>query len=229
MDARSDRVAERADQAGRQPVADATRGGRVRHTVGVVPSPPAGRSPRLDLHLAHPARAITAARRQLRRGRSHRAEPRRSQAAGVARPAVTARWLLCLAAACSGGAPQIRAKPTPVHLDITAGKDANQGGTFYVVVRKIDQAGFLAEDYDAIADRLFAAPPDPAVLRKAIVRPGAALTVDADRDLAEGEILGVYFLFSVPGDAWRLAIADRNIHRVRIVLGAAGIVSAEQQ
>jgi hypothetical protein len=41
------------------------------------------------------------------------------------------------------------------------------------------------------------------------------------------EILGVYFLFSVPGDSWRLAIADRAIQRIRIVLGASGIVSAE--
>jgi predicted component of type VI protein secretion system len=142
---------------------------------------------------------------------------------------VTLRVALCaVLAACGGQTPQVRAKPAPVHLDITAGKDANQGGTFYVVVRKIDQAGFLADDYDAIADRLFVEPPDPSVLRKVIVRPGSALTVDADR-AGDGEVLGVYFLLSVPGDAWRLAIGDRKIDRVRIVLGASGIVSAEQR
>lgn len=132
-------------------------------------------------------------------------------------------------AACGGAAPQVKAKPTPLHLEIAPGKDTNQGGTFYVVIRKIDQAGFLADDYDAIADKLFTEPPDPSVLRKAIVRPGAAMTVDADRELADGEILGVYFLLSVPGDAWRLAVADRKVDRLKVTLGANGIVSAEQR
>lgn len=121
------------------------------------------------------------------------------------------------------------AKPAPVHLQITAGKDTNHGGPLYVVVRKIDGAGFLAEDYDAIADGLFREPSDPAVLRKAVVHPGEIVTLEADRDLKDGEILGVYFLFSVPGDDWRLAIQDRRVSQVRIVLGAAGVVSADQR
>jgi len=137
-------------------------------------------------------------------------------------------WLGWLAA-CGGSAAQVRPKPPPVQLEITAGKDTNQGGPLYVVVRKIDQAGFLAEDYDAIADRLFGQPPDPAVLRKAVVRPGEVVRVNADRDLADGEILGIYFLFSVPGNDWRLAVVDPHVLQVRIVLGASGIVSAAQR
>lgn len=143
-----------------------------------------------------------------------------------ARAATGAALLAICTAGCGGAAAQVR-KPAPVHLEITAGKDTNHGGPLYVVVRKLDQAGFLADDYDAIADRLFAEPRDPSVLRKVIVRPGQAITVDADRELADGEILGVYFLFSVPGNSWRLAISDRAIQRIRIVLGASGIVSAE--
>lgn len=144
----------------------------------------------------------------------------------AARAAIGAAVFAICAAGCGGAAAQVR-KPAPFHLEITAGKDTNHGGPLYVVVRKLDQAGFLADDYDAIADRLFVEPRDPSVLRKVIVRPGQAITVDADRDLADGEILGVYFLFSVPGDSWRLAIADRAIQRIHIVLGASGIVSAE--
>ncbi|HEY0480576.1 MAG TPA: hypothetical protein VGD37_23830 [Kofleriaceae bacterium] len=145
------------------------------------------------------------------------------------RGAVIALAVASGAAGCGGAAPQVRPKPPPVRLEITAGKDTNHGGPLYVVVRKIDRAGFLAEDYDAIADRLFGEPRDPSVLRKAIVRPGEVVAVEADRELADGEILGVYFLFSVPGDDWRLAIGDAKIQRVKIVLGASGIVSAEQR
>ena len=132
-------------------------------------------------------------------------------------------------ASCGGSASQVRPKPPPLHLEITAGKDTNHGGPLYVVVRKIDRAGFLAEDYDAIADGLFREPRDPAVVRKAIVRPGEVATLDADRDLADGEILGVYFLFSVPGNDWRLAVGNPRVRRIAIVLGASGITSAEQR
>jgi hypothetical protein len=144
---------------------------------------------------------------------------------------VRAGWALCaLVVASCGAAP---AKPTPreppLRLEITAGKDTNHGGPLYVVVRKLEQAGFLADDYDEIADKLFVEPRDPSLLRKAIVRPGNVVVVEADRTLADGEILGIYFLFSVPGDAWRLAVLDKKIQRVNIVLGAAGIVSAVQK
>jgi predicted component of type VI protein secretion system len=146
---------------------------------------------------------------------------------------VRARWALCALVVASCGAAPPKPTPTPkeppLHLEITAGKDTNHGGPLYVVVRKLEQAGFLADDYDAIADKLFVEPRDPSVLRKAIVRPGNVVTVEADRALADGEILGIYFLFSAPGDAWRLAVLDKKIRRVNIVLGAAGIVSAEQK
>ena len=153
--------------------------------------------------------------------------------ARLAMRAATAAWcaVLCAVAtaSCGGATPQVRPKPAPVRVEIAAGKGTNHGGPLYVVVRKLDEAGFLAEDYDAIADRLFGEPRDPSVLRKAIVRPGEVVTLEADRDLADGEILGVYFLFSAPGDNWRLAIGDKRIQRVKIVLGASGIASAEQQ
>lgn len=130
---------------------------------------------------------------------------------------------------CGAAPPKPTPKEPPLEVQITAGRDTNHGGPLYVVVRKLEQAGFLADDYDAIADKLFVEPRDPALLRKAIVRPGNVMTVEADRTLADGEILGIYFLFSVPGDAWRLAVLDKKVRRVNIVLGAAGIVSAEQK
>ena len=132
-------------------------------------------------------------------------------------------------AGCGAAPPKPTPKEPPLEVQITAGRDTNHGGPLYVVVRKLEQAGFLADDYDAIADKLFVEPRDPSLLRKAIVRPGNVMTVEADRTLADGEILGIYFLFSVPGDAWRLAVLDKKVRRVNVVLGAAGIVSAEQK
>jgi hypothetical protein len=140
--------------------------------------------------------------------------------------------LAALAAGCGGATPAPPARPPPppppFRIEIKAARDSNQGGPLFVVVRKTDRAGFLAEDYDAIADGLFSEPRDPAVLRKAIVRPGQVVTLEVPRATADGEILGVYFLFSTPGDDWRLAVGDAKASGLRVVLGASGVESAEQ-
>jgi hypothetical protein len=141
-----------------------------------------------------------------------------------------------LLAACGGakkvahpGGATAKATTAPFRLEIDADKDTNQGGPLYVVVRHVDGAGFLAEDYDAIADGLFGEPRDPAVLRKVIVRPGQVTTLVVERPLAEGEILGVYFLFSAPGDDWRMAIPDARTTGLKVVLGASGVEAVEQR
>jgi hypothetical protein len=140
--------------------------------------------------------------------------------------------LAVLAAGCWGGKQVRPAAPAPplFRIEIAAARDSNQGGPLVVVVRKVDRAGFLAEDYDAIADGLFNEPRDPAVLRKAIVRPGEKVTVEVPRASADGEVLGVYFLFSTPGDDWRLAVGDDpGVSGLRVVLGASGVDSVEER
>jgi len=139
------------------------------------------------------------------------------------------RIALLALVACGGGAVAKPVPPVPLRVQITAGKDTNHGGLMYVVVRKTDAAGFLAEDYDAIADGLFGEPRDAAVVRKAIVRPGQVTTLEVERGLKDGEIFGVYFLFSVPGERWRLAIQDPRTTRVSIALGVAGVDAVEQR
>jgi predicted component of type VI protein secretion system len=144
---------------------------------------------------------------------------------------VRAVALVALVAACGSSKPVSRPPPPPppIRIEIAAARDLNQGGPLVVVVRQTDRAGFLAEDYDAIADGLFGEPRDPAVVRKAIVRPGQVVTLEVPRATEDGQVLGVYFLFSTPGDDWRLAIGDTTISGLRVVLGASGVESAEQR
>ena len=147
----------------------------------------------------------------------------------AARRALAAALACWTCAACGGASPAPAAPPVPpLHIEITAARDSNQGGPLVVVVRRTDRAGFLAEDYDAIADGVFARPGDPAVVRKAIVRPGQRVTLDVPRATAQGEVLGLYFLFSTPGDRWRLAIGDASLPRVRVRLGPSEVESVER-
>jgi predicted component of type VI protein secretion system len=138
--------------------------------------------------------------------------------------------LLAIASGCAAAKPPApRPEPAPLLLEIAAGKATNQGGPLYVAVRKCDGAGFLAEDYDAIAESLFRSPRDPALLRKAIVHPGEVVRLEVPRELSDGEVLGVYFLFSAPGDRWRLSMDDPRTQAVSVVLGAWGIESVERR
>lgn len=126
-------------------------------------------------------------------------------------------------------APAAPAPPAgpPLQLEVRAGRETNQGGPLYVVVRRTDGAAFLAEDYDAIADGLFRAPRDPALLRRAILRPGEVVRMEVPRALAPGEVLGLYFLFSRPLDGWRLVLTDPQLRSVTVVLGAREVSSVE--
>lgn len=138
--------------------------------------------------------------------------------------------LLAVSSGCAAGTqPALRPEPAPFLLEIAAGKETNQGGPLYVAVRKCDGAGFLAEDYDAVADSLFRSPRDPALLRKAIVHPGEVVRLEVPRELSDGEILGVYFLFSAPGDRWRLSLDDPRVQAISVVLGAWDIESVERR
>jgi predicted component of type VI protein secretion system len=138
--------------------------------------------------------------------------------------------MACWTCSACGGATPAPVPPVvpPLRIEITAARDSNQGGPLVVVVRKTDRAGFLAEDYDAIAEGVFAQPGDPAVVRKAIVQPGNRVTLEVPRATAPGEVLGLYFLFTTPGDRWRLAIGDASLAHVRVRLGPSDVELVER-
>jgi predicted component of type VI protein secretion system len=146
---------------------------------------------------------------------------------------VTARLalvVLALLAGCSRAPKPARPAPAPTfRLDVEARADANRGGPVYVVIRRIDRARFLADEYDSIARGLFAREPDPGVLAKRSVGPGQKARIEVPREVGRGEVLAVYALFSAPGPGWRLAVLDAEVRSMAIVLGRDHIVSARSR
>ena len=91
-------------------------------------------------------------------------------------------------------------------LDVTSTPETNGGRPFYAVVRACDQATFVTDNYDVIAEKLFANPADPSFLRSEVIYPGveSKITVKKPDTLP----VAVYFLFTTPSDKWKVTRAQ---------------------
>lgn len=92
-----------------------------------------------------------------------------------------------------------------VTLQLEAGPDTNGGRPLYVVVRQVEPARFASDSYGEIAHRAFARPKDETVLRTEVLYPGAKRKLrlkDPDPSLP----IALYFLFTDPGERWKVKI-----------------------
>lgn len=123
-------------------------------------------------------------------------------------------FVLCLlivsAALTSGCASTLR-------FSVTAEADTNKNTPVYLVVRSVDGQAFLAEHYNAVAEKVFQGIPDKSILERKIIFPGQTETIQIDIP-AEGN-LGVYILFSEPGENWRIPLQAPFPEEVLISLG----------
>ena len=110
----------------------------------------------------------------------------------------------------SGCAPTLR-------FSVTAEPDTNKNAPVYLVVRSVDGQAFLAEHYNAVAEKVFQNVPDKSILQRRIIFPGQTETIQIDIP-AEGN-LGVYVLFSEPGENWRIPLQAPFPEEVIISLG----------
>jgi hypothetical protein len=122
--------------------------------------------------------------------------------------------LLCLlivsAMLSSGCASTLR-------FSVTAETNTNKNAPVYLVVRSVDGQAFLAEHYNAVAEKVFQGVPDKSILERKIIFPGQSETIQIDTP-AEGNI-GVYILFSEPGENWRIPLQAPFPEEVLISLG----------
>lgn len=88
-----------------------------------------------------------------------------------------------------------------VNVRIESTEKTNGGLPFYVVFRTVEGAAFVTESYDAVAKKVFANPKDQSVLRAEVVYPGVEREIAVEKPVALP--LGVYFLFTKPGERWK--------------------------
>ncbi len=108
---------------------------------------------------------------------------------------------------------------------VTAPAEANGGRPFYAVVRAVDQGTHFTDTYESIAAKVFANPADPSVLGAEVIYPGKESELVVPRP--EGTPVGIYFLFTSPGERWKVLKPQPLGDTVQVELGPAGVVATD--
>ena len=93
-----------------------------------------------------------------------------------------------------------------VRLRVQSTSQTNAGLPFYVVVRSADSGEFLTQSYDGIAASVFATPKDKSLLHAEVVYPGMEKEIEIAKP--EAQPLGIYFMFTKPGERWKTSRAQ---------------------
>lgn len=104
-------------------------------------------------------------------------------------------------------------------LSVTTTAQTNRGTPLYAVVCEVDDTQFLTEDYDAIAAKAFASQPEASTLARQVLFPDKE-----DQEIIvplpqEGKSLAIYFLFTEPGERWKMIFRPPVSSSVSLDLG----------
>ena len=100
---------------------------------------------------------------------------------------------------------------------VTADAETNKSTPVYLVVRSVDGQTFLAEHYNAVAEKVFQNKPDKTILERKIIFPGQTEVIQIEPP--ENGNIGVYVLFSDPGENWRIPLQSPFPEEILISLG----------
>ncbi len=134
-------------------------------------------------------------------------------AAAVLRRAAALSALLALGALAGASGC---ASSSTMTIRIAPAPETNDGLPFYAVVRTVEQAAYVTDTYDAVASRVFANPADPSVVRTEVIYPGVEKEIEVEKPKALP--LGIYFLFTNPGERWKTSVRQPVPDSVEIEL-----------
>jgi len=116
-------------------------------------------------------------------------------------------WL-ALCAGCASG----------TRIYVRSSERSNSGNTLYALVRSVDAKTIRSNEvYYDVASKLFADPADASVLESRPIFPGNPVTFSVNEGDAKDIVL--YFLFTNPGQNWRLPLRSPLPSEVYVDLG----------
>lgn len=103
-------------------------------------------------------------------------------------------------------------------VQVRSSKHTNRGTPIYLVIKETSMADFLIDDYHQIATQSFWKEEHPHQLIKKVLVPGKTtrLTVDIAN---QEKSLGLYFIFTSPGDCWKYFVDHPRSKTVKVLLG----------
>ncbi len=110
---------------------------------------------------------------------------------------------------------------------VRASADSNDGRPVYVVVRIVDEQGFIEDSYAKVA--ALVVEPDESVLATLLVFPGTVAYRELELEAAP-EMLGVYGLFSVVEDGnWKLLVEGQAAVELAVGADAIALRAADER
>ena len=101
---------------------------------------------------------------------------------------------------------------------VRSSERSNDGNTLYALVRNVDAKTIRSNEiYHDVASKLFADPADASVIESRPIFPGNPVTFNVSEGDAKN--LVVYFLFTNPGQNWRLPLRSPLPSEVYVDLG----------
>jgi hypothetical protein len=127
-------------------------------------------------------------------------------------------------AAAVGAATLLFGCASTSRVYVRSTSQTNDGNTLYMMVRAADRST-AAEEYQEVASRLFAEPPDPTVLASQPLFPGNSASVTLDENSKKDVV--IYFFFTEPGPRWRVTLPRPLPAEVFIDLGPKDVVNVQ--
>ena len=109
-------------------------------------------------------------------------------------------------------------KEDEVTFLIKTTKETNQGTPLYVVLRETNMAQFLTQDYHEIAAQSFWKEENAPGTVKMVLIPGSTNKITLPSP-GKDKSVGVYFLFTNPGESWKYILDKPKAEKVKILLG----------
>ena len=91
-----------------------------------------------------------------------------------------------------------------VSLKFKPDLNANNGKPFYIVIRKVTKTSFLIDEYNEIAGMVYSDPQDKSLLAWHVMLPGQKEKIKIKKP--DKLSIGIYGLFSNPGQNWKVMI-----------------------
>lgn len=110
-----------------------------------------------------------------------------------------------------------------ITLSIKTAATTNHGTPFYVYVKEVEKGEFLKHEYSQIVKEAFPFTAEGPEIPPAVILPGQSYVFNIHRENF-GKLLGVYFLFTKPGDDWKLIVNPSK--KIDVTLGETEILSA---
>jgi hypothetical protein len=114
--------------------------------------------------------------------------------------------LLSLVVGCAHKQNNTVVKPLQREIYFRPRPSTNAGRPVYVLVRSVSESEFLTDSYRRISGMVYPNSGDPSVLVVLLIWPNRAQRVKVD--VPKDKSIGVYGLFTKPGDQWKLMLTQ---------------------